>query len=155
MFGPTSLKGMATARSLLERTIRMQSLQPIRVLLCHPFPNKSCRHLYLRLSTSRLRRRCIPRTIIRPTDQGCTSTHHGSGSGSGTAPASGMAGTSGIALGESVALAEGMAEGVGTVSAEDIAEDIAEGIGSSRSPALSAPAQFSRKNETRGVTNAP
>jgi hypothetical protein len=61
------------------------------------------------------------------------STHRGSGSGSGTAPASGMAGTSeGIALGESVALAEGMAEGVGIVSAEDIAE----GIGSSRSPAL-------------------
>ena len=136
MFGPTSLKDMATARSLLERTIRVQSLQPIRVLLCHPFPNKSCRHL--RLSTSRLRRRYIlptmTRSIIRLTDQVCTSTHHGSGSGSGpapgsgTAPGSGPAGTSeGIALAESVALAEDMAEVGRSVSAEDMAE----GIGSS------------------------
>ena len=94
MFGPTSLKGMATARSLLERTIRVQSLQPIRVHLCHPLPNKSCRHLHLRLSTSRLRRRYIPtmtRSIIRPTDQACTSTHRGSDSGSGTARVSSMA----------------------------------------------------------------
>jgi hypothetical protein len=151
MFGPTSLKGMATARSLLERTIRVQSLQPIRVLLCHPPPNKSCRHLHLRLSTNRLRRRYIPptmtRSIIRLTDQACTSTHHGSGSGSGTAPGSGMApglgtapgsGTAlgsgpagiseGISLAGSVVLAEDMAE-VGRIAS---AEDIAEGIGSFR-----------------------
>jgi len=124
---------MATARNLLERIIRVQSLQSIRVLLCHPVPNKSCRHLHLRLSTSRLRRRYIPptmtRSIIRPTDQACTSTHRGSGSGLGTARVSGTAGTSeGIALAESVALAEDMAE-VGRIVS---AEDIAVGIGSFR-----------------------
>jgi len=130
---------MATARNLLERIIRVQSLQSIRVLLCHPVPNKSCRHLHLRLSTSRLRRRYIPptmtRSIIRPTDQACTSTHRGSGSGLGTAPGSGTArvsgtaGTSeGIALAESMALAEDMAE-VGRIVS---AEDIAVGIGSFR-----------------------
>ena len=160
MFGPTSLKGMATARSLLERTIRVQSLQPIRVHLCHPLPNKSCRHLHLRLSTSRLRRRYIPtmtRSIIRPTDQACTSTHRGSDSGSGTArvsgmalgsgtvpgsgtaPSSGTAGNSeGIALAESVALAEDMAEVGRVVSAEDVAEDTAEGIGRSDWPLLTS-----------------
>jgi len=143
MFGPTSLKGMPTARSLLERTIRVR--------LRHPLANKSCRHLHLRLFTgrrrrhlqlftSRLRRPYIPRTttrihtttrtFIRPMDQGCTSTHHGSGSGS--VPASGTAATSeGIALGDSVALAEavGLAEGmalteaVGIVPVEGMAED--------------------------------
>jgi hypothetical protein len=123
MFGPTSLKGMPTARSLLEHTIRAR--------LRHPLANKSCRHLHLRLFTGR-RRPCIPRTttrihtttrtFIRPMDPECTSTHHGSGSGS--VPASGMAGTSdGIALGDSVALAEGMG------LAEGMAED-AEGIAS-------------------------
>ena len=59
-------------------------------------------------------------------DQGCTSTHHGSGSGS--VPASSTAGTSeGIALGDSVALAEavGLAEGMGIVPAEGMAEGIA------------------------------
>ena len=131
MFGPTSLKGLATARSLLEHTIRVQGLQPIRVLLCHPLPNKSCRHLHLRLSTSPLRRRYIhptmTRSIIRRMYQACTSTHRGSGSGSGTAPSSDTVGNSeGIALAESVALAEGMAEVGRVVSAEDVAEDRAE-----------------------------
>src|SRR5438094_3973950 len=109
---------MPTARSLLERTIRVR--------LGHPLANKSCRHLHLRLfmgrrrhhlqlSTSRLRRPCIlrtttrihttTRTFIRPMDQVCTSTHHGSGSGS--VPASGTAGTSeAVALAGAVGLGE-------------------------------------------------
>ena len=83
----------------------------------------------------------MTRSIIRLTDQACTSTHHGSGSGSGTAPGSGMApglGTApgsgpvgiseGISLAGSVVLAEDMAE-VGRIAS---AEDIAEGIGSFR-----------------------
>ena len=88
----------------------------------------------------------MTRSIIRPTDQACTSTHRGSDSGSGTArvsgmalgsgtvpgsgtaPSSGTAGSEGIALAESVALAEDMAEVGRVVSAEDVAEDTAEGI---------------------------
>ena len=176
MFGPTSLKGMATARSLLERTIRVQSLQPIRVHLCHPLPNKSCRHLHFRLSTSRLRRRYIPtmtRSIIRPTDQACTSTHRGSDSGSGTArvsgmalgsgtvpgsgtaPSSGTAGNSeGIALAESVALAEDMAEVGRVVSAEDVAEDTAEGIGRSDCPLLTSSLCGLRRTQTERYPRA-
>ena len=171
MFGPTSLKGMATARSLLERTIRVQSLQPIRVLLCHPLPNKSCRHLHLRLSTSPLRRRYIhptmTRSIIRRMYQACTSTHRGSGSGSGTATGSGMvpgSGTApssdtvgnseGIALAESVALAEDMAEVGRVVSAEDVAEDTAEGIGRSDWPLLTSSLCGLRRTQAERYTRA-